>query len=62
MKEVAVEIAVGDTGCGIEPSKLENIFREFEQVESSMPRSSNLPGLGTKSHYRHWISLPKCVV
>ncbi|TDL22224.1 hypothetical protein BD410DRAFT_788955 [Rickenella mellea] len=44
--QVAVEIVVADTGCGIESSKLESIFREFEQVESSVPRSTNLPGLG----------------
>ncbi|THH10468.1 hypothetical protein EW145_g1296 [Phellinidium pouzarii] len=46
LKEIAVEIVVGDTGCGIESEKLESIFREFEQVESAIPRSSNLPGLG----------------
>ncbi|KAL5524537.1 hypothetical protein ACEPAF_9677 [Sanghuangporus sanghuang] len=45
-KEVAVEIIVGDTGCGIESTKLANIFREFEQVESSVSRSSETPGLG----------------
>ncbi|KAG9102501.1 Light-sensor Protein kinase, partial [Ceratobasidium sp. 392] len=33
-KEVAVEIVVADTGCGISSVKLESIFREFEQVES----------------------------
>ncbi|KAI0293841.1 hypothetical protein B0F90DRAFT_1760492 [Multifurca ochricompacta] len=45
-KQVAVEIVVGDTGCGIPPSKLENIFREFEQVESVQPKTSTAPGLG----------------
>lgn len=45
-KEVAVEIVVGDTGCGIESSKLEMIFREFEQVESAVPRPGSVPGLG----------------
>lgn len=44
--EVAVEIVVGDTGCGIESSKLEMIFREFEQVESTIPRPGSTPGLG----------------
>ena len=48
-KEVAVEISVGDTGCGIEESKLESIFREFERAETSVPRASDLPGLGTFS-------------
>ncbi|KEP47962.1 putative phytochrome-like histidine kinase [Rhizoctonia solani 123E] len=43
-KEVAVEIVVADTGCGISSAKLESIFREFEQVESS--RSGESQGLG----------------
>jgi len=42
---IAVEIVVADTGCGISPAKLENIFREFEQVESAAPRTAT-PGLG----------------
>ncbi|KAF9651648.1 hypothetical protein BDM02DRAFT_3090893 [Thelephora ganbajun] len=41
----AVEIVVADTGCGISPTKLESIFREFEQVESAAPRTAT-PGLG----------------
>lgn len=45
-KQIAVEIIVGDTGCGIPASKLENIFREFEQVESAQPKTSTGPGLG----------------
>jgi hypothetical protein len=45
-KQIAVEIIVGDTGCGIPASKLESIFREFEQVESAQPKSSTTPGLG----------------
>ncbi|CAE7222203.1 unnamed protein product [Rhizoctonia solani] len=45
-KEVAVEIVVADTGCGISSAKLESIFREFEQVESSIPRSGESQGLG----------------
>ena len=45
-KQIAVEIIIGDTGCGIPASKLENIFREFEQVESAQPRTSTAPGLG----------------
>jgi hypothetical protein len=31
--EVATEILVEDTGCGIPSEKLDHIFREFEQVE-----------------------------
>ncbi|CAE6351543.1 unnamed protein product [Rhizoctonia solani] len=45
-KEVAVEIVVADTGCGISSAKLESIFREFEQVESSISRSGESQGLG----------------
>ncbi|OCH91099.1 hypothetical protein OBBRIDRAFT_812319 [Obba rivulosa] len=44
-QNVAVEIVVSDTGCGIPPEKLESIFREFEQVESNPPRNHS-PGLG----------------
>ncbi|KAG8853487.1 Light-sensor Protein kinase [Serendipita sp. 411] len=43
---VAVEIVVSDTGCGIQPEKLESIFREFEQVDSvNQPRQARA-GLG----------------
>ncbi|PSS37031.1 hypothetical protein PHLCEN_2v1070 [Hermanssonia centrifuga] len=46
---VAVEIIVSDTGCGISPDKLESIFREFEQVEVTPPpppASPQTQGLG----------------
>lgn len=44
---VAIEIVVSDTGCGIPPEKLESIFREFEQVDSSAhPKPGTRPGLG----------------
>ncbi|KAI0754648.1 hypothetical protein C8Q80DRAFT_1095154 [Daedaleopsis nitida] len=43
--DIAVEIVVADTGCGIATDKLESIFREFEQVESAPPRTHS-PGLG----------------
>lgn len=33
--QVVVEVTVADTGCGIDGSKLEKIFRELEQVEHS---------------------------
>lgn len=47
--QTAVEIIVADTGCGIQPNKLESIFREFEQVESSSAESaeqSSISGVG----------------
>lgn len=44
---IAVEIVVQDTGCGIAANKLESIFREFEQVDSALPKTGNTPGLGT---------------
>lgn len=34
-----MEIVVADTGCGISADKLDIIFREFEQVELSEPKS-----------------------
>ncbi|KAF8895314.1 hypothetical protein BD779DRAFT_1498791 [Infundibulicybe gibba] len=45
-KQTVVEIVVADTGCGIAPAKLENIFREFEQVESSGPKASGEASVG----------------
>ncbi len=45
--DLAVEIVVADTGCGIPNDKLESIFREFEQVETA-PRAHS-PGLGMSS-------------
>lgn len=41
-REVAVEIVVTDTGCGIPNNKLEEIFRQFELVdhEDEEPRQS----------------------
>lgn len=51
-----IEIIVGDTGCGIESGKLESIFREFEQVESTdLEHGHNSPGLGK---YQINVSLP----
>ena len=43
--DIAIEIVVSDSGCGIPSEKLESIFREFEQVEST-PQRAHLPGLG----------------
>ncbi|KIK92491.1 hypothetical protein PAXRUDRAFT_34497 [Paxillus rubicundulus Ve08.2h10] len=46
LSQTAVEIVVSDTGCGIPNDKLESIFREFEQVESSGGNSVAIPGVG----------------
>ncbi|KAG2010111.1 atypical/HisK protein kinase [Coprinopsis cinerea AmutBmut pab1-1] len=44
--QIVVEIVVADTGCGIESVKLESIFREFEQVESTEGKSNTDAGVG----------------
>ncbi|KAF5382705.1 hypothetical protein D9615_002815 [Tricholomella constricta] len=44
--QTAVEIVVADTGVGIPSQKLEHIFREFEQVESSEPKAAGYAGVG----------------
>jgi hypothetical protein len=45
----AIEISVADTGCGMQSDKLEYIFREFEQVESSEQKPSGEAGVGMNS-------------
>ncbi|KAG8886222.1 Light-sensor Protein kinase [Tulasnella sp. 331] len=45
-REVAVEIIVSDTGCGMPNKKLEEIFRQFEQVEHEEHGQRPAPGLG----------------
>lgn len=47
--DIAVEIVVEDTGCGIGTEKLESIFREFEQVEVPQPARAQPQGLGKRS-------------
>lgn len=44
--QTAVEIVVADTGCGISPTKLENIYKEFEQAESSELKTGGDTGVG----------------
>ena len=41
-----LEISVSDTGCGIPVEKLQSIFEEFEQVDSSAARKHDGAGLG----------------
>lgn len=45
-EEGMLEIAVEDTGCGIEPEKVEHIFEKFTQVDSSRTRRFGGTGLG----------------
>lgn len=48
------EIAVADTGIGLKPEDQERIFREFEQVDSSLGRQHEGTGLG--------LPIIKCLV
>ncbi len=45
-KEVSARITVADTGIGIEPHKLENLFSEFTQADTSHTRRYGGTGLG----------------
>ena len=44
--EVTLMVQVRDTGIGIPPSKMDVVFREFEQVDSSSTRVQEGSGLG----------------
>lgn len=46
MEGARVRISVRDTGMGIPPEKLESIFQEFTQVDSSTTRKAGGTGLG----------------
>ena len=46
MDSARVLISVKDTGIGIPPDKLEAVFQEFTQVDSSTTRKSGGTGLG----------------
>ena len=44
--QMALEIVVSDTGCGIPTDKLEVLFRQFEQVEPLDGNGAKPAGLG----------------
>jgi signal transduction histidine kinase len=45
-EDLRVRISVADTGSGIPPDRLENVFEPFVQVDSSRPRPAGGTGLG----------------
>jgi signal transduction histidine kinase len=45
-QDQGLEISVSDTGIGLAPEHLKNIFEPFEQVDSSMGRKQQGTGLG----------------
>lgn len=45
-ESVAIEIEVADTGAGIAPEQIHNLFAEFEQVDDALRRKQIGTGLG----------------
>jgi PAS domain S-box-containing protein len=46
LRETAVNIAVSDTGMGIKPDDLQDLFRPFVQIDSGLTRVHDGTGLG----------------
>ncbi len=44
--KVTLSFSINDTGCGIPPSNIEEIFSRFKQVDSSLTRRTGGTGLG----------------
>ena len=45
-KELIVDFAIGDTGVGVNPEKLDKIFESFSQADTSITRQFGGTGLG----------------
>lgn len=56
LRGAMIEICIADTGIGIPPDKLEDIFVSFEQIDSSITRKYEGTGLGL-SITKHLVEL-----
>ena len=45
-EKTKIRISVADTGCGIHPNKLRNIFKRFSQADNTSSREFEGAGLG----------------